>query len=74
VLNSREEVHKAFDDYEAGRFGRIPGGVEQPAATAPKPRAPLAAVAAVTERLTQTPWTERKELLRRVLADRPADR
>jgi redox-sensitive bicupin YhaK (pirin superfamily) len=75
VLNSREEVHKAFDDYEAGRFGRIPDGAQEPAATtAPKPRAPLAAVAAVTERLTQTPWTERKELLRRVLADRPADR
>jgi hypothetical protein len=71
VLNSLEEVHKAFDDYEAGRFGLIPEDEAQPSgATAPKPRAPLAAVAS---RLTQTPWTERKELLRRVLADRPAD-
>ena len=67
VMNSREEVHKAFDDYESGEFGRIPGGQ---APVAPKPRAPLAA--AVTARITATPWTERKALLKRVLADRPA--
>lgn len=73
VLNSREEVHKAFDDYENGAFGRIPddGAAAGNPRTA-KPRVPLAA--AVTARITQTPWTERKALLKRVLADRPAGR
>jgi hypothetical protein len=67
VLNSREEVHKAFDDYESGRFGEVPGQTP----VAPKPRAPLAAMAS---RITQTPWTDHKALLKRVLSDRPAGR
>jgi hypothetical protein len=70
VMNSREEVHKAFDDYEGGRFGSIPGSASEPDGTKqPRLRAPLAAM---TARMSQTPWTERKELLKRVLADRPA--
>lgn len=86
VMNSREEIHKAFDDYEGGRFGRIPDGAG-PAPVTPKPRAPLAALtktplaaltktplAAAASRVAQTPWTDHKALLKRVLSDRPDGR
>jgi redox-sensitive bicupin YhaK (pirin superfamily) len=73
VMNSREEVHKAFDEYESGGFGPIPGSGAAPA-TAPGAGRPWASLAAATSRITRTPWTERKALLKRVLADRPAGR